>query len=143
MAPPNTDTIDNVLLAQRALWRRQGASIPKLHGGKRSWFRLLLELVDQVGAGTANAMEARPNLPAEVFGQSLSRKAAAPRTEPLTWEQYSKFLKTVGLAQLVNGELKLTSVGKEIVHVRSAKALGVALTSRYGSAARSGDNRAA
>lgn len=116
---------------QRALWRRQGATVPTLHGGKRSWFRLVLELIDQIDAGMVTASGARPNLPEEIFSETSPRNAAVPTTEPLTWREYSRFLKSTGLAQTVNGELALTTLGQEFLRTRSARTLGKVLASSY------------
>lgn len=121
---------ETTLLEQRALWRRQGATFPALHGGKRAWVGLVLELVDQVDAGAATAMEARPDLSADVFGHKTSIGAPAT-TAPLTWGEYGRFLKSAGLAQIGDGMLTLTSAGAEFKRSRSVKDLGVALASRF------------
>lgn len=130
MTPPTT-VLEGSLLEQRALWRRQGATVPSLHGGKRSWLRLVSELVDQVDAGAATAMDARPDLSPGVFSGSAGKKAAAPTTDPLTWGEYSRFLKAAGLAQIMNAEMKLTSLGADFKRTGSAEDLGVALASRF------------
>ncbi|WP_143049253.1 MULTISPECIES: hypothetical protein [unclassified Microbacterium] len=112
---------ETTLLEQRALWRRQGATFPALHGGKRAWVGLVLELVDQVDAGAATAMEARPDLSADVFGHKTSIGAPAT-TAPLTWGEYGRFLKSAGLAQIGDGMLTLTSAGAEFKLGRTAPA---------------------
>lgn len=121
----------DALHIQRALWRRQGATLPTLHGGKRSWFRLVLELIDQIDAGMATASGVRPNLPEEIFSETSSRNAAVRTADPLSWGEYSRFLKSTGLAQAVNGELALTNLGQEFIRTRSARTLGKVLASRY------------
>lgn len=121
---------ENSLLEQRALWRRQSATLPSLHGGKRSWTRLLAELLDQVDAGAAVALEARPDLSADIFAHTPNVGAAAT-TEPLTWAEYGRFLRAAGLAQITDGVLALTTVGVDLKNSRSTEDLGVALASRF------------
>ncbi|WP_433672603.1 restriction endonuclease [Nocardia sp. CA-136227] len=102
------------LAEQRALWRGQAASLPKLRGGKGTWVPLVLELVEQIGAGKAIDMAARPELPPAVFGSAQRKGGAAPHTQPQTWLEYSKFVKGTRLAQTVHDGLRLTPRGQAV-----------------------------
>ncbi|MRH86598.1 hypothetical protein GFY24_03780 [Nocardia sp. SYP-A9097] len=60
MTSADATSSSQLLAEQRALWRRQAASLPALRGGKGVWVPLALELVEQIGAGKAIDMAARP-----------------------------------------------------------------------------------
>lgn len=75
-------------------------------------------------------METRPDLNADIFAQTLNVGATAT-TAPLTWGEYSRFLKAAGLARVVDGVLMLTSTGTGFKSTRSVKDLGLALASRF------------
>jgi len=119
------------LAKQRALWLRQSASMPALHGGKRAWFGLVVELAAQVGAGKATSMDARPELPDLVFGDADSRAGAPAAREALTWGEYSRFLKAAGLAHVDGSGLALTKVGLEFLRVGSPDVLGASLSRNF------------
>lgn len=113
---------------QRALWRRQSASLPSLHGGKRAWLKLIFELVSQVQeAGADIMMNARPNIPDTVFKDSESRSGASAVREPLTWGEYSRFLKAAGLVRAEDTKLVLTGVGHKYLITGSPSVLGTSL----------------
>lgn len=130
MAPRNEE--ENLPLAdQRALWHRQSASLPALHGGKRAWFRLVFELVTQVSAGMATSMEVRPVVPDEVFNDSESGPGAPAARTPLTWAEYSRFLRAAGLARVDNAGLELTIVGRDFLATGSPDVLGASLARNF------------
>lgn len=119
------------LTEQRALWRRQSASLPALRGGKRAWFGLVVELVTQVDAGKATAMDDRPAVPDTVFGTADARPGAPAVREPLTWGEYSRFLKAANLARQDDSGLTLTKVGHELLDSRSPLVLGLSLCRNF------------
>ncbi|MGY2033148.1 restriction endonuclease [Nocardia gipuzkoensis] len=102
------------LAEQRALWRRQASSLPSLHGGKDTWVPLVLELVEQIGAGKAIDMAASPDLSPTIFAAEPRKVGAVPFTRPRTWLEYSRFFKGTGLAQATQGEMRLTSSGQAL-----------------------------
>lgn len=119
------------LAEQRALWRRQSATLPPIRGGKRVWLRLVAELVTQVGEGKATAMDARPAVPEGLFGESNSLPGAPAATTPLTWGEYGRFLKAVGLAHSDGSALVLTNVGQDFRDNPSPESLGVSLAHSF------------
>ena len=124
-------TLSSNLAEQRALWRRQASSLPALRGGKRIWFPLILELVEQIGAGTTVDMEARPAIPASVFTQETRKAGASPLVEPVTWREYSRFLRSAGIAQTDGGQVILTSAGLAFRSDPVPERLGSIMLERY------------
>ncbi|WP_271004147.1 restriction endonuclease [Listeria seeligeri] len=86
---------------QRVEWRRKGWSIPDLRGGKQTWFSLINELVELVGAGQATDLDAVPNL--HIISNQQS------------WRSYASFLKVIGLANNQAGTLVLSDAGTEFL----------------------------
>lgn len=119
------------LAEQRALWRKQAASLPPLRGGKNTWVPLTLELVEQIGAGKAIDMAIRPELPSRIFAAAPRQVGATPLTHPLTWLEYSKFLKGIGLAYVENEELRLTPQGQLVRSNPTAEQLASIMTNRF------------
>lgn len=116
------------LAEQRAMWLRQSASLPALHGGKRAWFALVKELVAQVDAGKSTMMDVRPELPDLVFSDVDKRPGAPAVREALTWAEYARFLKAVGLARTDAAGLILTTSGRDLLEGGSPVVLGAALS---------------
>jgi len=119
------------LAEQRALWRRQTDSSPSLHGGKRAWFPLVVDLVDQVAADKATVMESRPILPGALFERTDDTGGAAPSTDALTWAEYGRFLRSVGFAQSNRGHLELTTTGRYFQAEPTPENLGIALAGSF------------
>ena len=113
------------------MWLRQSASLPALHGGKRAWFTLVKELVAQVEAGKATAMDTRPELPDFLFSDTDKRPGAPATRDALTWAEYGRFLKAAGLARTDAAGLTLTASGRELLQGGSAVVLGVALSRSF------------
>jgi hypothetical protein len=130
MISPN-DGVNIPLVEQRALWSWQSASLPALHGGKRAWLGLVVELVVQVDAGKATAMDVRPALPAAVFGNADGGPGAPGAREPMTWGEYSRFLKAAGLARVEGPGLMLTKVGREFLDTGLPEVLGASLSLNF------------
>ncbi|MBX0299538.1 restriction endonuclease [Cryobacterium sp. 1639] len=116
---------------QRALWRRQTNSLPSLRGGKRVWFALVVELVEQIAAGKAQVLDSRPDVPAEFFDVATRKVGAAPSAVTSTWREYGSFLKSIGFAQAARGGLDLTPSGHNFRTSPVPEALGAALASRF------------
>lgn len=93
--------VNNIVAAdiqkQRAEWRRKGWSVPDLRGGKQSWFSLVKKLVELVGSGQANDLDAFPDI--NVISSS----------QP--WRSYAPFLRGIGLVNNQAGALCLSEVG--------------------------------
>lgn len=119
------------LAEQRAMWLRQSASLPALHGGKRAWLGLVVELVSQVDAGKATAMEVHPELSDQVFGDADNRPGAPATREALTWAEYGRFLRAAGLAIVDSTGLALTKAGGEFLQTGSPDILGAALSRSF------------
>lgn len=80
-------------------WRKKGWSIPDLRGGKQNYFTLVKGLVELIGNGQANDLDATPQI------------LEITNTSP--WRLYSPFLKGLGLASNQSGMLCLSSEGVE------------------------------
>ncbi|MFD5093777.1 hypothetical protein ACFWMR_24480 [Amycolatopsis thailandensis] len=119
------------LAEQRALWRKQAASLPSLRGGKNLWVPLTLELVEQIGAGKAIEPAGYPDFPPALFAAAPRQGGAAPLTQPLTWLEYGKFVKGAGLAYAENAELKLTPQGRLVHSNPTPGQLAEVLISRF------------
>lgn len=91
----NIDAAD--IQKQRAEWRRKGWSVPDLRGGKQSWFSMVKELVELVGSGQANDLDAFPDI--NVISSS----------QP--WRSYAPFLRGIGLVNNQAGALCLSEAG--------------------------------
>lgn len=113
------------------MWRRQAASLPQLRGGKNIWVPLVLELVDQVGAGKAIDLTTCPDLPPEIFATAARQRGTAPINEPLSWIEYSKFLKSTGLAHLEHEQLRLSPLGQTVRSDPTPEQLASVLTNRF------------
>lgn len=109
-----TGNLQAQVMEQRALWRRQANSIPGLLGGKAVWLTLVLELVDQVGAGHATNLEATADLSFDVGGIEPRQGGATPKLEAATWKQYYGFLRGLRLAEIDERGLRLTAAGHEL-----------------------------
>lgn len=118
------------LLQQRALWRRQVTTMPALHGGKHARFRLLLELVTQIRASDFVALDSRPDLPPSIFDTGHAPRGAAPLTEPSTWQDYGRALKSLGLASATQSGIELTETGLAFLENPSRVLLGQQLAQR-------------
>ena len=119
------------LAEQRALWLRQSASLPALHGGKRAWLGLVIELASQVDAGKGTAMDAHPELPDQVFGDANKRPGAPTAREAQSWAEYSRFLRAAGLVSVDGSTLTLTKVGHEFLRTGSPEVLGASLSRSF------------
>ncbi|MFC8933848.1 restriction endonuclease [Rhodococcus sp. NPDC057135] len=131
MAPAIKTSPRHEVAEQTALWRRQASSLPALRGGKRVWFALVVELVEQIAAGKADVMESRPDIPPAIFEGAIHKVGAAPSTDPSTWREYGRFLKATGFAQTVRGRLDLTSAGQAFQSGPAPEALGAALAGHF------------
>ncbi|PKW14137.1 restriction endonuclease [Saccharopolyspora spinosa] len=119
------------LADQRALWRKQAASLPPLGGGKGVWVPLTLELVEQIGAGKAIDMTTRPELSPTIFATAPRQGGATPLTHTLTWLEYSKFVRGTGLAHMEHEELRLTPSGQAVRSNPTAGQLASVMTKRF------------
>lgn len=131
MAPAIETNPLHELAEERSLWRRQTNSLPSLRGGKRIWFALVVELVEQIAAGEAEVLESRPNVPAAFFENPTRKVGAVPSAETSTWREYGRFLKSIGFAQAARGGLDLTPSGHSFRTSPAPEALGMALASRF------------
>lgn len=91
----STDMAD--IQRQRMEWRRKGWTIPDLRGGKQTWFFLVENLVELVGAGQATDLDAYPHTPG--------------LPNPRLWRSYVPFLRGVGLVNNQAGTLYLSETG--------------------------------
>ncbi|MFF0973688.1 UNVERIFIED_CONTAM: hypothetical protein RF649_14810, partial [Kocuria sp. CPCC 205295] len=66
----------------------------------------------QIDSGLAKDISRTPNLPDDILVAKNNTKGAPARLDPLTWDQYGKFLKSVGLANQAGQTLTLTETGK-------------------------------
>jgi hypothetical protein len=107
------------------------ASLPALRGGKGAWGPLVRELLEQIGAGKAIDMTVCPELPPAIFTAAPRQGGASPLAEPLTWLEYGKFLKSIGLAQTVHGELELTIRGRAVRSDTTSGQLAAAMADRF------------
>lgn len=108
---------------QRALWRSQVGNLPPIRGGKASWVSLVIELVKQIDSGLAKDISRTPNLPDDILVAKNNTKGAPARLDPLTWDQYGRFLKSVGLANQAGQALTLTETGKTFKDDSSTESL--------------------
>lgn len=113
MTETNHD-VDRSLSQQRSIWRIQAGNLPPLRGGKLSWVSLVFELVEQVGSGLAYNMEQAPSFSEHVLKGDESARGASARTDPLSWQLYGRFLKSVGLAVQHGDKLELTPAGEAV-----------------------------
>lgn len=131
MTPPDASPLSEELIGQRALWRRQSTTLPSLHGGKRSWFALVVELLRQIEDSTAVAIDATPDIPAAVFAPSASRRGARPVTAAGSWLEYSRFLKAIGLVNVLEGELRLSPTAEFFLSDPTESQLAVILAAHF------------
>jgi hypothetical protein len=128
----NKTSTDEAELEQRALWRRQVTTLPGLRGGKRAWFALVVELVEQIGTGEAPiAMDAHPDIPSAIFDLSASTGGAAPNKDASTWHEYSKFLKAIELVATPKAQLVLTPTGQAFRSQPTRTGLGLSLAQHF------------
>jgi hypothetical protein len=88
---------------------------------------LVVELVRQIESDTVYPSAVRPTMPLEIWSGSETKPVSAGQQ---TWEEYGRFLRAIGMAQIDNGELRLTSTGREFAESSSPDVLGQALASR-------------
>ena len=102
---------------QKAEWRRKGWSIPEFRGRKQEWYRILIELVQELGKGPIADLNLSPAI------------SLASTSYP--WRTYVPFLKGVGLVSNRSGILNLSDKGLDFLKTLSKIDLANMLHDKY------------
>ncbi len=99
------------IMEQQREWKKKGWWLPDLPGGKEKWFPLVKELIELINEEQAANLDTQPVL------------KTVDISKPDTWQKYASFLNLVGLTNVQNNKLYLTSDGKDFCNTPSQRFL--------------------